>query len=116
MDIPTDISFLGMTPSPAVEAAVRSWVARLGRQHDRIEHCHITIALPHRHKRHGGRFQVRITVALPGREIAVTHDRYRDDSHESIYATLADAFDAARRQLRDHADAARFAETQLAAR
>jgi ribosome-associated translation inhibitor RaiA len=107
MDIPTEISFLGMEPSVAVEAAVRLWVARLARQHDRVQHCHVTIALPHRHKRHGGRFQVRITIAMPGREIAVTHDRGRDGSHEDVYATLADAFQAARRQLRDHVDSAR---------
>ncbi len=105
MDIPTEISFLGMATSPAVEDAVRGWVERLARHHDRILHCRVTIALPHRHKRQGARFQVRITVAVPGREIAVTHDRYRDDSHEDVYATLADAFEAVRRQLEARAPA-----------
>jgi ribosome-associated translation inhibitor RaiA len=106
MDIPTEISFIGMAPSPAVEAAVRMWIARLARHQDRIQYCHVTIALSHRHNHHVHRFQVRITIAIPGREIAVTHDRCRDGSREDVYMTLADAFGEARRQLWDRADAA----------
>lgn len=103
MQVPTEITFRGMSPSEAVEAAVRDRVEWLSRVYGRIQHCHVSIAQPHRHKRHGRRFEVRVTVGVPGRELAITHDPGRGATHEDAYSALADAFDAARRQLQGHA-------------
>ena len=96
---PVEISYRGLTPSPAIETAIHAWVERLAHVHDRIQHCHVWLTLPHGHHRHGPRFQVRLTVAIPGRDIAITHDA----GHEDAYLALADAFVAARRQLVDRA-------------
>jgi len=88
-----------MDPSPAVEAAVTHWAERLAHLYSRIELCRVWIDLPHRHRRRGALFQVRISLAVPGNEIAVAHDH----GHADVYLALADAFLAARRQLQDHA-------------
>lgn len=99
MQIPVEVTFRGMAPSPAVEAAATSWAQRLGRFHQRIQSCRVWVELPHRHRRHGDRFQVKLVVAIPGDEIVVAHEH----GHADPYLALADAFIAARRQLHDRA-------------
>jgi ribosome-associated translation inhibitor RaiA len=92
-----EIEFRGLAASPAVEATVQRWGARLDRAYDRIMRCSVMIDLPHRHHRHGQEFRVRVELAIPDRIIVVTH------ASADIYASVADAFHAARRQLQDHA-------------
>jgi ribosome-associated translation inhibitor RaiA len=97
MQAPVDITFRGMAPSPAIEAAVATWAARLDHIYDRVQHCHVWIDLPHRHRRRGAQFQVKISVAIPDAEAVVSHHEDTD-----VYLALGDAFVAARRQLQDH--------------
>jgi len=98
MQAPLEITFRGMEPSTFVEAAIATWVERLGHVYDRIQDCHVWIDLPHRHRRHGAQFRVTIRLAVPEAEPITSHDEHTD-----IYLALADAFVAARRQLQDHA-------------
>lgn len=100
---PVDIRFRGMTPSPAVEAAVERWADRLARAYERILHCVVVIEEPHRSQRHGQGFHVRVELAIPSGTIAVSRDPGRDPAHENVYGALNDAFRAARRQLKDRA-------------
>jgi ribosomal subunit interface protein len=92
-------TFRDMTPSPALQAAVERWAARLGHVSDRIVSCHVSIEKPHRHQLHGSMFQINIVLGVPGTHIAVSNQ-----PHEDPYVALADAFRAARRQLVHHGD------------
>jgi ribosome-associated translation inhibitor RaiA len=96
MQASLEITFRGMPPSPAASEAVAEWVKRLEHIHDRIQHCHVWIDQPHRHRRRGSPFQVKIALAVPGAEPVVTHHEDSD-----VYLALADAFLAARRQLHE---------------
>jgi ribosomal subunit interface protein len=98
MQAPVEITFRGMAPSPALEDAVATWIARLDHVDDRIQRCHVWIDLPHRHHRRGASFQVKISVAVPHADAVVSQDE-----HDDVYLALANAFAAARRQLQDHA-------------
>ena len=98
---PLDLTFRDMTPSESVTAAVHRWVDRLGRIDDRIQHCTVVVERPHQSHRHGQQFHVRIELAVPDHTIAVARDPQRDGAHEDVYVAIADAFRAARRQLRD---------------
>ena len=100
MQIPLEITFHGMAPSAAVEAAIARWLNRLERTYARIHRCHVWIDRPHRHQRRHARFQVRIVVGIPGGEITVAHD----EGHADVYLALAEAFLRARRQLHDRAE------------
>lgn len=99
MHIPVDIAFRGMPVSPALEAAIHRWVARLGRVHPRILRCHVWVDQPHHRHRHGDRFQVKVVVALPGGEITCAHE----PGDTNVYLAVSDAFAAARRRLQDAA-------------
>jgi len=96
MPIPTVITFHEMPGSDGVEAAIHRWVARLEHMYDRIAGCHVVVDQPHKRHRHGGAFQLRVVLSVPGEDVTVNHVR-----HEDVYVAIADAFRAVRRQLQD---------------
>lgn len=96
MKQPLEIRFLGLSPSPAVEAAARQKAAALDRFCDTLMSCRVTIELQHKHQQQGRPFAVRIDVTLPGSELVV--DRVEN---EDAHVALRDAFDNMTRQLQD---------------
>jgi ribosome-associated translation inhibitor RaiA len=90
------IVFLGMDPSPAVEAAAREKAAKLDRFRADLMSCRVTIELRHKHKHQGAPCAVRIDVTAPGHELCV--DRVAD---EDVYVALREAFDDMRRRIED---------------
>jgi len=100
---PVQVVFHGVERSDAVEERICDKVAKLERLHPRVTGCRVTLGLPHNRQQHGKRFDVHVELALPGKELIVN----RALGQEDMYAALRDAFDAARRQLDDHARAQR---------
>jgi ribosomal subunit interface protein len=107
MKLPLQISFRGMESSPALERRIREKVQKLERFHDRLMSCRVVVEARTRRQRKGKLYQVRIDLKAPKFEIAVGHTGRRDQAHEDIYVALRDAFNAAGRQLEDHARVAR---------
>ncbi len=103
MVLPLQITFHGLDPSPAIEAAVREHATRLERFSCDITSCRVLVEAPHRHHQQGNLFRLRIDLTVPGREIVVGRDPAEHHAHEDPYVAIRDAFDAARRQLEDHA-------------
>jgi ribosomal subunit interface protein len=103
MQVPLQISFRNMDPSPAVEAIVREKAAKLDRFFERIVSCDVTIEAPHRHHHKGKLYKVRIDVGMPGNDVHVNQEGPKNQAHEDVYVAIRDAFDAAVRQLEDHA-------------
>ncbi len=99
MNKPLQVLFQGIERSAAVEDHVREKVAKLEHLHPQITGCRVTIALPHNHQQQGKLFDVRVDISVPGKELVVNRER----GDEDMYITLRDAFDAAKRQLDDHA-------------
>ena len=91
-----------MESTPALEAFVHQWAAKLERASDRIERGHVLIERPHQHQHQGQRVHVLVTLAVPGPDIVVSRDHSLDGAHEDVYVAIRDAFRAARRQLEDH--------------
>ena len=100
---PVQITFRNIDPSPAVEAKVRERVEELERFHPRLVSCRVMIEAPNRRRRTGDLFHIRVDVKVPGKEIVVKRDPPEHHAHEDIDVAVRDCFDAARRQLEDHA-------------
>ena len=92
-------TFRDMESSPALQATVERWAARLEHVFDRIVECHVSIEKPHRHHLHGLPFEINVVISVPGAQLTVSKQ-----THEDAYVAVANAFRAARRQLLDHAD------------
>lgn len=120
--IPTQVTFRGFTPPDALEADVRERIAWLEQFYAGIVRCRVLVEVPHRHRRDGRHFHVRIEVTVPGgAPIVVSHEpslhgplkdveqpaHRKETEIESVhrYARVAvhEAFDAARRRLQDFA-------------
>ena len=98
MQLPVQITFHGVGNSAALEAAIRERAGKLDRFHPGIISCRAVIEEAARHKQQGKEFVVRLDIKVPGAEIAVNRDHSED-----AFVAVRDAFDAARRQLEDHA-------------
>ena len=102
MSIAPDIIFHNMESSEAIEARVREKSQRLLKFFDRLTHCRVVIEAPHRHHHKGKIYQVKIDLGIPGRpDLVVSREGRENQAHEDVYVAIRDAFDAARRQLRD---------------
>jgi ribosome-associated translation inhibitor RaiA len=103
MSVPVEITFRSIPPSPAVEAAITRWVAKLEHAYARIARCSVVVEIPHRRQRQGNAFRVAIQLAVPGETITVAREPGFDPAHEDLYVAIGDAFRAARRRLQDYA-------------
>lgn len=102
MQTAPQVSFDDIPLDEAVREAALRHIDGLESVYERITGCHVVIAQPHRHKREGRLYSVRINLVVPGGEIVVNRNHLLDHAHEDVYVALRDSFDAARRQLEDH--------------
>ncbi|MDZ7767882.1 MAG: HPF/RaiA family ribosome-associated protein [Woeseiaceae bacterium] len=101
MQLPLEITFRNIEPSPAMEAQIRRRAEKLERFAADIVSCRVTVEAPHKHHRHGRLFRVSVDVRLPGSEIVVNRGPSEHHAHEDVYVAIRDAFSAARRQVQD---------------
>lgn len=98
MKLPLQVTLRDIPHSEAVETAIREKAEKLDHFHPAIMGCRVAVELPGKHKHQGKQFSIRIDITVPGSEIVVNRERAED-----LYVVLRDAFDAAKRQLEEHA-------------
>jgi ribosomal subunit interface protein len=101
MQTPLQVSFRHMKTSEAIEEFVREKADGLHKFSERIISCHVVITAAKRQQR-GNHHHVSISLAVPGKEIAVNREASQHGESEDIYIVLRDAFDSVRRQLEDY--------------
>jgi ribosomal subunit interface protein len=105
MQLPLQVTFHGISPSSTVASYVEKKAHKLDKQYGGIMRCRVTVEAPHRHSREGRRYAVRIDLTISGEEIAISRDL--GDSETDTYAAIDEAFDEAKRRLRDTVDVLR---------
>ena len=103
MSLEPQITFRELDPSDAVRQQVESRVAELEQFYNHIVACKVVVEAGNRQHRQGRIYHVTIHLTLPGGEVVVNRDPAEHHAHEDIQVAVRDAFDAARRQLEDHA-------------
>lgn len=98
MQVPIQITIRDFENSAALETHIREKVKKLEEFFTNIISCRVVVEMPHKHHHQGKQFNVRLDIAVPGKDFAVNHD-HSDD----VYVALRDAFDAAKRLLEDYA-------------
>lgn len=96
MKLPLNLTFHGLDPSPALEAAVQDKAQKLETFCADIVSCRVAVELLHKHKHQGRQFGVRVDLTVPGHELVANHA-----ADEDAHVALRDAFDDIRRQLED---------------
>ena len=103
MQLPLQITFRHMDPSPALEARIRQRAEEFERFFDRITSCRVIVERVNRRHQQGNLFEVKIDMTVPGSELVTAREPGANHAHEDPYVAVRDAFDAARRLLEDHA-------------
>jgi len=103
MQLPLQVTFRDIGPSPALSEHVRTRASKLDTFFDRIMGCRVVIEAPHRHHQQGKRFHVRIDLTVPGDELVVGRNPPERLTHEDPHACIDDAFDDAERMVSDYA-------------
>ncbi len=102
MQTPVQVTFRDFPVDGLIESACRREAEKLERYYDRITSCRVVLAQPHRHKRKGNQFDIRIDLKVPGAEIVVNREPSEPLRDEDWQTAVHEAFDRARRQLEDH--------------
>lgn len=96
MKLPLQVTFQDITPSEALDTAVRERAAKLDQFHPHILSCRVVVGRATHRRQQGNAFSVHFDIKVKGHEIAITRNADVDP-----FVALRDAFDAARRQLED---------------
>lgn len=102
MQIPLQISFKHIEPSPALEATIRKKAERLEKYFPRITSLRTVVTQSTPRHRQGNFYHVRIDLTVPGRELVVGNEFDMNHAHEDPYVAVRDAFRSARRQMQDY--------------
>lgn len=98
------ITWEHMTASEALERRIEREAAALEKTFGRIISCRVFVEGPSGKRRHGGQYGVRVKLELPGHgELVASRNPAQASEHEDAYVAVRDAFQALRRQLREHA-------------
>jgi hypothetical protein len=116
----TTVTFPRSKASPWLDTEIRDRVERLGAMCSDLLSCRVVVDIPHRRHVRGNRFSLRIEMVVPGEDLAVTRDaNLHSDAKDAeevawskrfdveatqrdIRLVIGDAFDAAKRRLRDY--------------
>lgn len=108
MAVPLEIVFRDVAPyEEAVEAEIRKRAEKLDRFYSHIIKCRVVVEAPHKHRKEGRLYQVRLDITVPNKKIIAGMADRRREKHRDIFVAVKDAFDAAERQLEGHSQLAR---------
>lgn len=100
MQIPLQITFRGMSPTPTIGILLEERWGRIERFSDRVLRGHVVVGVPHRRHEAGRRYSVHLELTTPLGNIVVSRERSNGAGGE-LGATIRDAFDVATRQLEE---------------
>jgi cold shock CspA family protein/ribosome-associated translation inhibitor RaiA len=101
MESSPSISYRNMDASADIDAHVNRRIAELEKTHPHIVGCDVVIDAPKKKHVTGGEFTVRITLRVPGPDIHVERHVGRSGANEDVNLAIHEAFDAARRILKE---------------
>jgi len=103
MAIPVKVTFRNFDHSDAVEARVVEHAEKLEQFDSSIIWCNVTIEALDKHKSKGRLYQAAVNLGVPGKTIQVNRTGRKNAAHSDIYVAIRDSFNAATRQLEEHA-------------
>ncbi len=98
MMLPIQITTRHVELSETDEAMIHAEASALDKYAERIVSCRGVVEAPHRRRRTGTQYNVRIDLGVPQGELAVTRQ-----TSDNLRTAVQRAFEAARRQMQDHA-------------
>lgn len=100
MQLPLEITWRGVEPSPHLTTLIERRAAKLDRFARPMMRCEVTIERKHEHPRSGSGWGVRIEITIPpSHDIVVVRRSWQGNVRDDLYSVINDAFRGARRQI-----------------
>jgi hypothetical protein len=104
MQVPIQIVLKDVPDTATIRRLVLEAASGIERYYDRVTSCRVAITNPDARHRKGGRYEVHVSMLLPGRkEVTVNRRANGQLEREHLRVALRQAFAQARRQLQDAA-------------
>ncbi|NNC36613.1 MAG: HPF/RaiA family ribosome-associated protein [Acidimicrobiales bacterium] len=104
MKIDPHIVVTGIEAADRVRTRVNEEIAKLEKVYPEITACRVTVGRPQKRHKNGDLYTASVHLTLSnGREVNANRNPPKDHAHEDVFVTIRDTFQAARRQLKDHA-------------
>jgi cold shock CspA family protein len=118
---PLQITYRRVKPTAEIEEWIRDEAEKLDTFYNHVMACRIAVEVPHRHRRKGDTYHIRIDVKVPGGEVVVnrepslasemrrlgenaaTKQLQVDAPQKDLRAAIKSAFRTAERRLQDYA-------------
>ena len=95
-----EITFRGVAvPHVEIEEHIRNKLSKLDDLCGDITGCRVVIDQPHRTRRSGNNYVVRIFLTARGIDVVAGVDRNDEPEHLNVYAAINDSVEAVKRQL-----------------
>ena len=96
MDVPPEVAFRHVEPTDALKRIIQDGIESLEKVHPRLTSCRVMVEEASRGVPH-----VRLDVGLPGNDLVVNREAPDNPANHDLASAVRDAFDVARRQLRE---------------
>ena len=96
MDVPPEIAFRQVEPTEALKSIILEGIDSLEKVHPRLTSCRVMVEEASRGIPH-----VRLDIGIPGGDLVVNREAPDDPASRDLTSAVRDAFDVARRQLRE---------------
>ncbi len=99
MQRPVQITYRGLTSSPAIEDAIQKRADKLEQLELGVTAVDVVLSIPSHHHRKGNFVHVRVDVEVNGKRVVTDREPEKKIDHQDVYLSLRDAFDAAERRV-----------------
>jgi ribosome-associated translation inhibitor RaiA len=96
MDVPPEIAFRHVEPTAALKSITHESIDSLEKVHPRLTSCRVMVEETSRGVPH-----IRLDIGVPGGDLVVNREAPDDPASRNLPSAVHDAFDVARRQLRE---------------
>lgn len=96
------ISFRGMSSSPAMEQDIREHFDRLERLAPATTQGRAVVERPQAQHHRNAPVTIRLEIHVPGETLVASHTGDADPAHQDPRVTIRHAFEALKRQVQDH--------------
>jgi cold shock CspA family protein/ribosome-associated translation inhibitor RaiA len=103
MQVPPEIAFRNVEPTRLLKDAVAAGIESLEEVYERIISCRVMVEETNPGRRSGRLNHVRVDITVPGGEVVVNRNPPKDPEGQDLFLAVDQAFDVARRRLREYA-------------
>lgn len=105
MNVPLELSFRNVENKESLTELIKDHVDKLEKVCNFMSSCRVAVEKTQEHQKSGNPYRIRINITIPpGHEFVIKREPSKGNLHDSLLFVIHDAFDAARRKLKEQSN------------